>query len=273
VGFRGLRRRVTIRSPLGPLQLDLVVDALVDLEPSRRGAHLSRNVEALIEAALEAGEAPSLEEYLDSIAERLLEKHGYASRAWVRARMTYHVPIELPEAGVSGVEPVEVEVSVSKPRGGRSLWRVQVALAGMSVCPSAASTTSSMLGTPRDLSPSHAQRVIVRGALTTRGRMVRIESIARALSRAPSAPAFTLLKRLEEGRLVLYAFRNQKLAEDIARDALCGLARLAARCCPDALVEVEVESLESIHPHNVYVRRASMASAIAPSCGEAGPGG
>jgi len=268
VGFRGLRRRVTIASPLGPIHLDLTIDALIDLEPTRRGAHLSRNVEALADAALSAGgTAPSLESLLDGIARALLERHPYATRAWVRAAMVYHVEVEVPgEPGLRGVEPVDVEVSVSRSRGGASEWRVQVAVAGMSVCPSAASTVSEMLGTPREASPSHAQRVIVRGAVTTRGRMVRIEHIARALASAPSAPALTLLKREQEARLVLHAFRNQKLAEDIARDALCALARLAGGCCPEALVEVEVDSMESIHPHNVYVRRADRASGILPLC-------
>ncbi len=257
---------MTISSPLGPIQLDLTIDALVDLDPARRGAHLSRNVEALAEAALGAPEAPSLEEFLEAIAERLLDKHDYASRAWVRAEMTYHVELELEEAGLRGLEPVRVSVSVSRERGGGSLWRVEVELAGMSVCPSAAATTSAALGTPREVSPSHAQRVLVRGAVTTRARMVRIERIASALARAPSAPAFTLLKRDQEARLVIHAFRNQKLAEDIARDALCALARLVAKCCPDAVVEVEVESLESIHPHNVYVKKAASAGSVAPLC-------
>ncbi len=255
MGFRGVRLRATIASPLGPLALDLVVDALIDLDPSRRGAHLSRNIEALATALEGLRSAASIEALLDEAASRLLEKHPYASRALVRARTTYYVDIEVPGGELRGVEPVDVEVSVSRERGGGTLWSVTVALAGMSVCPSAASTISAMIGRPREESPSHAQRVIVRGTVTTRGRFVRIEDIARALASAPSAPAFTLLKRDQEARLILYAFRNQKLAEDIARDALCGLARLARGCCPDSVVEVEVESLESIHPHNVYVRK------------------
>ena len=261
-----MKLRATIESPLGPLQLDLTVDALIDLDPRQRGAHLSRNIEALADAVVEASRAGSIEELLEAAAERLLERHPYASRAYVRARTTYHVEIELPEAGLRGLEPVVVVVSVSRERGGASRRRVEVALAGMSVCPSAATTTSAMLGTPRETSPSHAQRVIVRGFIETGGEMVRIEDVARILSRAPSAPAFTLLKREQEGRLVIHAFRNQKFAEDIARDALCGLARLALDCCPDALVGVEVDSMESIHPHNVYVRKAFRAREAGGLC-------
>jgi len=243
------------------------VDALIDLEPARRGAHLSRNIEALADAVVECRSASSIEELLEGVARRLLDRHPYATRAYVRARTTYYVDLELPEEGLRGVEPVDVEVSVSRSRDGGGERRVSVAIAGMSVCPSAATTTSQILGTPRESSPSHAQRVIVRGSITSRGGMARIEDVARILSRAPSAPAYTLLKREQEARLVIHAFKNQKFAEDIARDALCGLAGLASRCCPKALVEVEVESLESIHPHNVYVKKMLDASEALRVCG------
>ena len=248
VGFRGVRRRVTLNTPQGPMDLDVILDLYVSIGPERRGAHLSRHVEALERAAEKSPH--SVEEYLEYIAKELLERHNYAERVTVSATLTYYVEIEY--AGIRGREPVEARITVERSRRGERWWQVSVTIAGLTVCPSAQATVSSLLGVD-GLAPSHVQRVLVTGRVKTRGVMVRIEEVARALARAPSAPAFTLLKRMQEARLVVEAHRRPVFAEDVARRALVEMAKaLSGRVPGDALVEAIVVSQESIHPHDVY---------------------
>jgi len=248
VGFRGVRRRIRIESPAGPIELDVSLDVYVSIGPERRGAHLSRHVEAVDSAASHYG---SLEDYVESVARELLRRHSYADKVRAAARTVYHVEVEF--AGIRGREPVEAQVEVTLDRGGRAERRVAVTVAALTVCPSAQATVAEWLGYERLPAPSHVQRVLVTGRVETRGEMVRIEEVARALWGAASAPAFTLLKRADEARLVVEAHRRPRFAEDVARHAAVALARLLSGRLPgDSTVEVEVVSLESIHPHDVY---------------------
>ncbi len=195
-------------------------------------------------------EANSIEEYLEIIASNLLEKHSYATRAEVKARTRYYIDVEY--RGIRGEEPIDVEVVVSKTRMDSS-WSVSVTARGMSVCPSAQATISKLLSIQKANSPSHSQKVELRGTVTTHGKIARIEKIAKALYRSFSAPSITLLKRNDEARLIIEAFRNPLFVEDIARRAIAEIAREFKDKLPsDTLIEVEAYSLESIHPHNVY---------------------
>lgn len=252
VGFRGVMVRVDFNTPEGHIALDLSVDAGVALGPERRGAHLSRNVEALSEAVEAGGPFRSIEEYVLAVASRLLERHPYAPRARASAETVIHVRLEGP--GFAGLEPARARVGVELSRNGARVWSMTVSVRGITVCPSAMRTAASMVGSLDGFSVSHSQRVVVAGHLSYRRGFLKIEDVARALWTAPSAPAFTLLKRAHEAALVIEAHRNPKLAEDVARDALAALYRLAkSRGLPgDTYIRVEVDSEESIHPHNVY---------------------
>ncbi len=252
VGFRGIRQRAVINTPMGPRELDLKLDVYVDVDVSRRGVHLSRNVEAVRDAveAVRKG-AGSLEELMEAVATRLLERHSYATRAVARASTVLYVPIEY--AGIEGLEPVDAAVEVEAFRGGPTLWRVEAVVHGMTVCPSAQATISELTGLERELSPSHSQKTRLRGVVETRGVMVRIEWVAEELFASLSAPTFTLLKRPQEARLILEAFKRPRLIEDVVREAAYRLARrLAGKVPSDSKLLVEAYSMESIHPHDVY---------------------
>ncbi|MCX8196257.1 MAG: GTP cyclohydrolase MptA [Acidilobaceae archaeon] len=252
VGFKDVKRRVRLLTPQGEVALDLTLELYVEISGDRRGAHLSRNIEAL-EVLGEEGR--SLEEYLEGVARRLLEKHDYARRALARARTNYYVVLEFEE--LRGVEPVEVEAEVSMERGGEREWRIAVGVIGMTVCPSALEYMQQAYGERL----SHMQRVKLTARVTTRGERVRIEKLARALLFSLSAPSFSLLKRAEEAKLVAKAFRRPKLLEDVVREAARNVVELG-KLKGDALVEVEAESYESIHPHNLYAYLRSRAEDI-----------
>jgi len=78
VGFRGLWKRVLIDSPLGIVPLDLEINAYVEIPENKKGAHLSRNVEALPEDIEFPMKANSIEYYLEKVHKSLLKLHTYA---------------------------------------------------------------------------------------------------------------------------------------------------------------------------------------------------
>ena len=256
VGFKGIRRRIIVGQETG-ISLVASIDVCVSIPGSQRGAHLSRNYFAILDALRGEERGESIERFLSSIAERLLELHPYASSATVSARTVYFV-----EHGVSevrnGEEPVDVLVTVTRRRGGREEWSVQISVYGMTACPSAQRTISGILGMdPSTPAPTHSQKAkLTVGVTVAPGPIVRIESLARAAFKAFSAPAVSLLKRRDEASLVLHAHRNPKLAEDVVRDAVVSVASLLSRLGygPDTIITAEVESFESIHPQNVYAR-------------------
>jgi len=262
VGFQGVRRRVRVESPEGPLHLDLTLDLYVSIGPDRRGAHLSRNIEAVLDAIEDGEAAPSIEAYLERVARKLLERHRYALAAEATARTVYYVDVEY--MGIQGREPVDVEVTVYISASGEKRWRVRVSMKGLSVCPSAQKTIADKQGYKGLPAPSHSQKVILHGTVTAARGMARIEDVAAALSRSFSAPAITLLKRPQEALLVYEAHKRPRLAEDIAREAIREMAKaLEGKVPGDALLEAEVVSLESIHPHNVYaLARSTLAGAL-----------
>ena len=259
VGFRGVRRRVLLDTPHGPLVLDVYLSLYVDVPVDRRGVHLSRSVEVLYEVLSFEGRYRSVEEYLEGIASGLLDRHPYASRAWASARTTYYVDVEFEE--LKGFEPVGVDIEVMLLRGGGRRWGVGVEVIGLTVCPSAQEAVASRLGLDVASAPSHMQRVLLKGRVETSGSFVRIERVARALYKSLSAPSLTLLKRQHEAQLVIGALRRPKLIEDVVREAVANIALELSKLPDDTIIEVEAVSLESIHPHDLYAyKRVTLGS-------------
>ena len=254
IGFKNVKRRVIIQGEEYPIALDADIDACISINDERRGAHLSRNYTAIIETLQDINVGKSIEQYLYKIAESLLSRHQYATRAIAALRTTYHTRIIFYE--ISGVEPVQVEVSIELEREKRTPnWSVSVGLYGLSVCPSAQKTIKEKLGYSDLLAPSHSQKVFARLVIEHgEDRIIRIEDLATVLARSFSAPTFSFLKRDKEAQLIIHAHRRPRFAEDIARYALLyayGLLK-AKNFSKDTIIRAEVESIESIHPQNVY---------------------
>ncbi len=252
IGFMGVRRRIIVES-IDKIALDVEIDVCVSIPDDRRGAHLSRNCDAISDAIGGIERAASIEDYLESIAERLMEKHAYAARAVATLRTKYYVNTGF--AGINGVEPVDVEASISLARGSRQPYRkLKVGLYGMTVCPSAQERIARIYGYNKP-APSHSQKAYLAVEINYRGNtIVRIEELARAASKAFSAPTFSLLKREPEARLVYAAHRNPLFAEDVVRNAVAITACLlgSMKMPEDTAIKAEIVSFESIHPHNVY---------------------
>jgi len=254
VGFSGVLRRITIKSPEGRVQLTARIDLYVEVSPDRKGAHLSRNIDAINLLERIPEESWSLEGFAEALHKELLELHPYSSSAVVKLKTTYWVPAGFLD--IKGLEPVSVRISVSGGKE-RKTYSTSVTVKGLTVCPSAQTTTSQLLG-QGGLTPSHVQKVLLKGNVRSeRLSVLRIEEMATCLWASLSAPSFTLLKRLQEGELILAAFRNPKFAEDVVREAVARLwCRFKDVLPPSSTIMAEVLSLESIHPQDVYAMAA-----------------
>jgi GTP cyclohydrolase-4 len=70
-----------------------------------------------------------------------------------------------------------------------------------------------------------------------------------------SAPTFELLKRGDEGDLVLQAHHNPRFVEDVVREVLHKARDQYAALGTATRIFVSSEAEESIHKHNAYAER------------------
>jgi GTP cyclohydrolase-4 len=274
VGVKGVKKPVTVHRPgQEPHGVVGTFDLFVDLPKTQKGTHMSRNLEALADILdEEATEAPSLENLCRRLAVRLLERHDYASHAHVRAATDYFLSRTGP-GGRTSVEPYRLLAEAeafrdSNPDGGRpTLRRVGVEVVGMSACPCAMETVRHKFlaaghKVPEDLPViTHNQRNRVTLLLDLPGNAdVEAADLVGICEASLSAPTYEILKRGDEGDLVIQAHGQPRFVEDVVREAL---HRVDAkyRKLKGAGVFVSSEAEESIHKHNAYAERRTAVGA------------
>ena len=138
----------------------------------------------------------------------------------------------------------------------------------MTACPCAMETARAKLD-PNSRIPAglpfitHNQRNRVRLEIEVpEGGDVEAADLVDLAERSGSAPTFELLKRGDEGDLVIQAHRTPRFVEDVVREVLAAVAtrykHLPATC--EVLVSSEAE--ESIHKHNAYAEERTTIGAL-----------
>ena len=84
---------------------------------------------------------------------------------------------------------------------------------------------------------------------------VDADDLISIVENAFSSPTFSILKRKEEGDLVLKAHQKPKFVEDVVRDILSAVLTKYIHLPDDVMVIVRSESEESIHKHNAFAER------------------
>jgi GTP cyclohydrolase IV len=228
---------------------------------------MSRNLEALADILDEevAAEAPSLENLCRRLALRLLDKHEYASHAHVKADADYFLTRTNP-GGKPTVEAYRLLAEAEAFRAARgkhrTTRRIGVEVIGMSACPCAMETVRHKLvaqgkNVAADLPfITHNQRNRVTLRLDLPGDAdVEAADLVTLCEGGLSAPTYEVLKRGDEGDLVLQAHHNPRFVEDVVREVLHATAAKYAGLGPDVAVFVSSEAEESIHKHNAYAER------------------
>lgn len=276
VGVRGVKKPVTVHRPgHKPTGVVARFDLFVDLPKTQKGTHMSRNLEALADILDEevAREAVSLENLCRRVALRLLEKHDYASHAHVKADADYFLTRKNP-GGKPSVEAYRLLADAEAFRGkGKAApttaRRIGVEVVGMSACPCAMETVRHKLEAkgrkvPADLpfiTHNQRNRVVLRLDLPGEAD-VEAADLVGLCEAGLSAPTYELLKRGDEGDLVLQAHHNPRFVEDVVREVLHATAAHYKALGPDVAVFVSSEAEESIHKHNAYAERHTTLGAL-----------
>lgn len=265
VGVSGVRKPVMISRPGLTNPLNSVVncsfDIFVDLPASQRGSHLSRNVEVLRAVAEESVSQPvsGIENLAADMVKRLLVKHEYAVNAYVAVTADYYKSNKTP-SGRDTLELYTIRAGAHGIRGGEVRKTIGAEVVGMTACPCAQETVGEMLGVEDPGFPmmSHNQRNVCTILLTVGEDIdVEVDDLIQLAERSVSTPTFELLKREDEGSVVINAHTNTRFVEDVVRNGLTLVVHNYKNLPDDVEVKVTSDSQESIHKHNAYAERTA----------------
>jgi GTP cyclohydrolase-4 len=257
-------------------------DVYVDLPGSLKGANLSRNFEVIDEVLQQAidGEVNEIEKLCSVVARKLLDRHEYADRTEVLMRSEYMVNRETPVSHTTSQEVVKVHARAIARRTFRSpIVRKSIGaeVTGMTACPCAQNIMKERamrvlegLDVSKDKideffsevpMATHNQRG--RGFLcieTDDDQHVDLEKIIMILKESMSSGIYELLKRGDEGAVVLAAHKNPRVVEDCVREMAKKVLAEFEYLSGDSVVTIKQTNEESIHQHDAYAeRRATIA--------------
>ena len=266
MGIKGLRKPVTIKRPGRVVVLHPEINLYVDLPSHLKGSHMSRNVEIICEMVDASIRNPysGLEHLCADIAKKLLERHEYATTSEIDMTADYFLERRSP-MGKKSLEYYRIRAGAVAERGGAIKRSIGVEATGMTACPCAMETTRALLS---EKYPSidftkfptitHNQRNISSLIFEFDGEQnVEADEMIEIVESALSSPTHEILKRKDEGQLVLNAHENPKFVEDVVRDILTAVLKRYPGLPDETIVTVRSESEESIHKHNAFAERVT----------------
>ena len=264
VGVRNVRKPVVVhREGLGETlnnTLSCAIDIYVDLPADQKGSHMSRNVEVLNEVVDESIRHPitAIEDLAADICRRLLVHHEYAKNAEVHISAEYYKANKTPQ-GRDTFEIYTLYAGGTIVRDGPLTKTVGVRAVGMTACPCAQQTVTEMLEYSGDMPVmSHNQRNVCTIMMTMPEDVtIEADELIDIAQDSFSSPTFELLKRPDEGQVVINAHRNTKFVEDVVRGVLEKIVERFPEL-PDCVdVDVISDSEESIHKHDAFAERVA----------------
>jgi GTP cyclohydrolase-4 len=206
----------------------------------------------------------SLESACSTIARELLVRHPYATESVVEASAEYFLRKGISEEKRS----FEDYLLLAEARATRDGTRVELRRAvgaeavGMTACPCAMETCREKLTQEYPLlaDPSLETLPMISHNQRNRTRLVfemdddtevEVDEIIASIEGAQSSPTYAILKRGDEGQVVLDAHRHPKFVEDVLRDLLASLPGAFPKVPDSVVVRAGTVSEESIHKYNV----------------------
>jgi len=266
VGITGLKKPTTVERDGRRINLIPTFDVFVDLPAHQKGSHMSRNAEVINKIVDMSVRVPvkSLEELGVKIVEELLEMHEYASTTRVDMVSDYFLEKSTP-LGKKSLENYQIMASIRKSRHEEVIKVLGVKVVGMTVCPCAMETTREMLSA---IYPERRRMMFEMPVLTHNQRNIssidleippgvdiEADDLIEIIEMSQSSPTYEILKRSDEGKVVLNAHKNPKFVEDVVRDILYHLLTKYPGMPDGAKVKVKSISEESIHKHNAFAER------------------
>lgn len=211
----------------------------ISLPKEKKGAHMSRLVEAISEVIGEESVSVhgSLEELEKHILDSLVKRHPY-SRGEIRMETELVVQKRTPVSKRQTMETYDIAVTLSKNKKAYSK-RLEARAVGSTACPHAMEHSKGK---------SHTQRAQATLTVETKyENPVELEDMIKTIEQGFSSQTYTLLKTEDEEFVVRRMHSNPRFVEDACRQILAK----AKQKYKNSRIKVEVISYESIHPHNV----------------------
>ncbi len=265
VGVKNVVKPIQIRRGDRNITLVTTLDIFVDLPPTKKGSDMSRNIEVIGEIVDESIAMPctGIENLATTIVKEVKKRHDYATYAEVNLQADYFLTRENP-LGRKTVERYRL-LGRAIMSGDTVRKMVGVEVTGMTACPCAMETVRSILKEEYDNElldkipvPTHNQRNVVTLMIEVpEGFSMEADDLIDIVEDSFSSPTYEILKRREEGELVLRAHRNPKFVEDVVRDILKRIISSYSSLPDDTMIVVRSESEESIHKHNAFAERVT----------------
>jgi len=292
VGVKNVKKLVEVhRYEKRPVIFISNFDVYVDLPGSLKGANLSRNFEVIDEVLQQAidGDVNMIEKLCSVVARKLLDRHEYADRTEVLMRSEFMVKRETPVSHTVCHEVVKVHArAIARRTFRKPIVRKSIGaeVTGMTACPCAQNIMKEramrvLQGLNVDQNSidaffsevpmaTHNQRG--RGFLcieTDDDQHVDLEKIISILKESMSSGIYELLKRGDEGQVVLSAHKNPRFVEDCVREMAKKVLAEFEYLSGDSMVTIKQTNEESIHQHDAYAeRRATIAELVDELNGE-----
>ncbi|MEM4290087.1 MAG: GTP cyclohydrolase MptA [Nitrososphaerota archaeon] len=243
-----------------------ILTVYVDLPRSQRGIHASRSYESVFKVVDQLSSSRQrLEDLCARVAEDLLLKHEYSSSSSCELRGEVFRISKTPTSGVEAYEPIPVWAYASAERvDGRIRTRrgLGVSVSGITACPCAQQTVKTIAEWERNsmisdenIVGTHMQRTVASvRLLLVDGESVDLLELADLVKGCMSAPSYEVLKRIDEGRVVLKALSNPLFVEDVARLIAATVSQRFSGLDDKTRVLVRVRSIESIHSYDLEAR-------------------
>ena len=242
VGVKDVEIPLNIAQKDGGSQLvHALATTSVGLPKKYKGTHMSRFIMQLAEWSRGKVLSLSLKEFLEEARVRL-----QAESAQIKLDFRYFIEKEAPVSKISA--PMAYACSfkgVLEKNGNGDNYHLDLSTTVpiSTLCP--CSKAISKYG-------AHNQRTEIRTTvqIDTKPKhpVVWIEDLVAGLDSCASAPVYPFLKRQDEKFVTEQQYENPKFVEDVARDAIAYLRTVNGISGFD----LEIESLESIHGHNVW---------------------
>jgi GTP cyclohydrolase IV len=269
-GVQGVEKAIRLRWGGAEKLISAQIDCSVDLDPRRKGVHMSRFPEVFEEAIDEVvlEEAFLVEELAEHIASRIVARQA-AGRAEVRIAARYPLARRTPVTGLATQEMIAlIGVAAASETGVRRV--VGVEATGINACPCAqglmrGQASERLLEAGFD--DGDVERILALVPLAThnqRGRgtlyvgseqPVNAEQLARIVEGSMSSPIYELLKRPDELFVVEHAHLQPRFVEDSVRLALGSVLERYAELEEGDFLLARQLNFETIHSHEVVAER------------------
>ncbi|UCG03014.1 MAG: GTP cyclohydrolase I FolE2 [Candidatus Heimdallarchaeota archaeon] len=252
VGLTNFITQVSITRGTKVYRYQTTVSVVIDLPPSRKGAHLSRFVESISEIlSSEVHTHYSLEEMSSHVLMTLNKRHPY-EKGSITLKFIFFTNKTTPVSQRPSIENYSAKL-ITWWNQGKISHKLTLGTYGSTACPHALSQNPA--------NRTHIQRAYAE--ISLQGETPDIpdmEDVTMILDESFSAPTFSLLKAEDEQWIINQMWENPLFVEDVTRNLL----QLALKHFSNRKLEVQatVISQESIHKHNIISKGSTRTDSL-----------